>query len=356
MSEPNSTESRKLAHIQICSTRDVASKYNYWDDIHLIHTAAPEVDFGDIETEIRLFGKLFSAPIVIAAMTGGIDIGDRVNKNLAQAAAELQIGMGVGSQRAGIEKPMLAKTYAVVKDYPIPMRMANIGAPQLVSAGGYKKASDILTEAIDMIDADLIAIHLNYLQEAVQLEGEKKAKGLLALIKDLAVDFPIIVKETGAGLSPQVIHALTKTKIKGLDIGGAGGTSFSAVEYYRAQEAGDVMLARLGKAFWNWGIPAPVSAAIASMHFPTIATGGIRDGLDVARAIAIDASCAGIANKLLVPAMEGADAVKDELQAIIQELKVSMFLTGSSDIKELAAQSPLVVGPTKQWLDHLTLE
>ena len=334
----------------------MASKYNYWDDIHLIHSATPEVDFGDIATEVRLFGKLFSAPILIAAMTGGTDVGEKINRNLAQAASKLQIGMGVGSQRAGIENPSLAKTYSVIKDYSIPLKIANIGAPQLVRAAGYKQASDILTQAIDMIDADLIAIHLNYLQEAVQIEGEKDAKGLLSLIKDLAIDFPIIIKETGAGLSPNVIKSLAKTKIKGVDIGGAGGTSFAAVEFYRAQEAGDAMLARLGKTFWNWGIPAPVTAAIASLHLPTIATGGIRDGLDVARAIAIDASSAGIANKLLVPATVGAEAVVDELKAIVQELKVAMFLTGSSNIKELAAQNPLVVGPTKEWLDHLTSE
>ena len=314
------------------------------------------MDFGDIVTEVRLFGKLFSAPILIAAMTGGTDVGEKINRNLAQAASKLQIGMGVGSQRAGIENPSLAKTYSAIKDYSIPLKIANIGAPQLVSAGGYKQASDILTQAIDMIDADLIAIHLNYLQEAVQIEGEKDAKGLLSLIKDLATDFPIIIKETGAGLSPNVIKSLAKTKIKGVDIGGAGGTSFAAVEFYRAQEAGDAMLARLGKTFWNWGIPAPVTAAIASLHLPTIATGGIRDGLDVARAIAIDASSAGIANKLLVPATVGAEAVMDELKAIVQELKVAMFLTGSSNIKELAAQNPLVVGPTKEWLDHLTSE
>jgi len=314
------------------------------------------VDFGDIVTEVRLFGKLFSAPVLIAAMTGGTDVGEKINRNLAQAASKLQIGMGVGSQRAGIENPSLVKTYSAIKDYSIPLKIANIGAPQLVSAGGYKQASDILTQAIDMIDADLVAIHLNYLQEAVQIEGEKDAKGLLSLIKDLATDFPIIIKETGAGLSPDVIKSLAKTKIKGVDVGGAGGTSFAAVEFYRAQEAGDAMLARLGKTFWNWGIPAPVTAAIASLHLPTIATGGIRDGLDVARAIAIDASSAGIANKLLVPATVGAEAVVDELKAIVQELKVAMFLTGSSNIKELAAQNPLVVGPTKEWLDHLTSE
>lgn len=356
MSEPNKTEDRKLQHVQICSTRDVCSRYNYWDDIHLVHSAAPEVDFGSLETETHIFGKKFSAPIIIAAMTGGFDVGEKINANLAKAASKMQIGMGVGSQRAAIEKPSLAKTFAVVRDYDIPLRIANIGAPQIVRAGGYRQAADILTQAISMIDADLVAIHLNYLQEAVMIEGEKDAKGLLPLIKDLAVDFPIIIKETGAGLSPSVLQSLSKTKIKGVDVGGVGGTSFSAVEYYRAQEVGDTMPARLGKAFWNWGIPSPVTAAIASLYFPTIATGGVRDGLDVARAIAIDAACAGMANKLLVPALEGAEAVADELKAIVEELKVAMFLTGSSDIKELAALNPLVIGPTKEWLDHLTAE
>lgn len=356
MSGPNDTEDRKRQHVLICSTRDVCSRYNYWDDIHLIHSAAPEVDFDEIDTKTRLFGKEFSAPIIIAGMTGGFPEAEKINGNLAKAASEMRIGMGVGSQRGALEKPGLVRSYSVVKDYDIPMRIANIGAPQLVSAGGYKQASDILTDVMGMIDADVIAVHLNYLQEVVQIKGDRRAKGLLPIIKDLAGDFPIIIKETGAGLSPSLLQALTKTKIKGVDVGGAGGTSFSAVEYYRAQEEGKYLLARLGKTFWNWGIPTPVSAAISSLHFPTIATGGIRDGLDVARAIAIDASCAGIANKLIVPAQETAEAVSEELKAVVEELKAAMFLTGSSNVRELAAHNPMVVGASKDWLDHLTAE
>jgi isopentenyl-diphosphate delta-isomerase len=353
VSGSDQTENRKREHINICSTRDVRSRYNFWDDIHLVHSAAPEIDSGEVDTKTGFLGKKFSAPIIIAAMTGGFDVGEKVNASLAEAAAEMQIGMGVGSQRGALDNPLKAKTYAVIKDYDVPMRIANIGAPQIVRAGGFRQASDMLTKAIDMIDADLVAIHLNYLQEAVQPEGEKSAKGLLALIRDLATDIPIIVKETGAGLSPTLLKSLSRTKVKAVDVGGAGGTSFSAVEFYRAQESGDNLKARLGMTFWDWGIPAPVSAAMASLQLPTIATGGIRDGLDVARAIAIDASCAGMANKLLVPALEGAKAVSDELEAVIEELKVAMFLTGSKSIRELADQVPMVVGPTKEWLGHL---
>lgn len=356
MNEQNQTEKRKSDHIEICSTRDVSAKYNFWDDIHLIHSAAPEIDYDKIETEVMVFGKKLAAPVVIAAMTGGYETGEKVNLSLAKAATDLQLGMGVGSQRAALEKPSLTRSYAIIKDYDIPLKLANIGAPQLVSAGGYNEAADILTKAMEMIDADLVAIHLNYLQEAVQPEGEKRAEGFLAMIRDLAADFPIIIKETGAGLAPELIKTLSRTKIKGVDVGGSGGTSFSAVEFYRAQERGDQMRARLGKTFWDWGIPTPVSAAVASLTFPTIATGGVRNGLDVARAMVIGAACAGIANRLLVPALEGGDVAEEELKTIIEELKVAMFLTGSSNIKELSTHNPLVLGPTKDWLVHFVGE
>jgi len=300
-----------------------------------------------------MFGKKLAAPIMIVAMTGGYDSGLKINTELARVASDLQIAMGVGSQRAALENPSMIKTFSVLKDYDIPIKIANIGAPQLVESKGYKGASKILTDAMDMIDADIIAIHLNYLQEAVQPEGDKNARGLMSLIRDLSTDFPIIVKETGAGLSTDIIKTLSKMKIKGVDVGGAGGTSFSAVEFYRAQEVGDRMRARLGRTYWNWGIPAPVSAAIASMYLPTIATGGIRNGLDVARAITIGANCAGMANRLLLPALESSDAVEMEIREILEELRVAMFLTGSSNLKSLSSHTPLVLGQTRDWLEHL---
>jgi len=353
LNEPDITERRKADHIEICSTRDVLARYNYWNDIHLVHLAAPEIDHEQIEMELRIFGKELAAPIIISGMTGGSEKGENINRNLAKAASDLQIGIGVGSQRAALEKSSLSRSYEVLKDFDIPLKIANIGAPQLVMADKRKQAVGILNDAMEMIDADLIAIHLNYLQEAVQPEGEKRAKGLLGLIRDLAIDFPILIKETGAGLSPELIKTLAKMKIKGVDVGGAGGTSFSAVEYYRAQEIGDRRSARLGRTFWNWGIPTPVSAAIAAMSLQTIATGGIRTGLDVARAIIVGANCAGIANRLLMPALESYAAAEEELGEIIEELRVAMFLTGSKNLKALSEQDPLVTGPTKDWLEHL---
>ncbi|MDH4123326.1 MAG: type 2 isopentenyl-diphosphate Delta-isomerase [Thermoplasmata archaeon] len=353
MNNAEMTEKRKSDHVEICSTKDVSSRWNFWDDIHLVHTATPELDFDRISTELRIFGKTLAFPIVIAGMTGGYQSGERINMNLAKAASDNQIGMGVGSQRAALENPALARTFAVLKEYDIPLKIANIGAPQLVEAGNYRKASDMLNDAMEMIDADLIAIHLNYLQEAVQPEGEKNAKGVMAMVRDLATDFPLLVKETGAGLSLALIKTLSKMKIKGVDVGGLSGTSFSAVEFYRAQEVGDHLRARLGRTFWNWGIPTPVSAAVASLYFPTIATGGIRSGLDVAKAIAIGATCAGIANRMLLPALESADATESELKSIIEELMVSMFLTGSENVKSLSNHSPLVLSPTKDWLEHI---
>jgi len=353
LSEFNATEKRKKDHIEICSSKDVSARYNYWDDITLVHSASPEMDYEQITTELRLFGKRLAVPIIISGMTGGNETGMKINENLAEAASNLQVGMGVGSQRAALEKSALSKTYSVIGDFDIPLKLANIGAPQLVMAGSYGRAAEMVESAIEMIDADLIAVHLNYLQEAVQPEGEKRARGLMSLVRDLAADYPLIVKETGAGLSPDLIKSLSKMKIKGVDVGGAGGTSFAAVEYYRALEAGDRMRARLGRTFWNWGIPTPVSAAIASMSFPTIATGGIRTGLDIARAIVVGADCAGMANRLLSAAMESHGAVEEELKEAIEEFRVAMFLTGSKDTKTLAAHDPIVTGNLNEWLEQL---
>ncbi|HDP97021.1 MAG TPA: type 2 isopentenyl-diphosphate Delta-isomerase [Euryarchaeota archaeon] len=353
MNDSNQTEKRKSDHIEICSTKDVTARYNFWDDISLVHLATPEIDYEEIDTQLRLFGCQLSAPIVISGMTGGTESGKKINASLAKAASDLQVGMGVGSQRAAIEKTSLSGSYEVLRDFDIPLKLANIGAPQLVMAGSYKHACEMVGDAMDMIEADLIAVHLNYLQEAVQPEGEKRAKGLLSMIRDLAIDFPVIVKETGCGMSPELIETLSRMKVKGVDVGGAGGTSFSAVEYYRSQEVGDRMRARLGRTFWDWGIPTPVSAAVASLHFPTIATGGVRNGLDVARAVVVGANTAGIANRLLAPAIEGEDSAEAELREIIEELKVAMFLTGSKNVKQLSEHDPLVSGPTRDWVEHL---
>jgi isopentenyl-diphosphate delta-isomerase len=348
------TEERKNAHIEICLNENVSGIRNPWDDVSLVHSALPEVDFDSVDTSVAFLGKGLKAPIIVAAMTGGSADAEKINRNLAKAAAELGLGLGVGSQRPALRDPSLAKTYEVVKEFDVPFVMGNIGAPQLVPQKGGKalELADVKACA-EMVGADAMAIHLNYLQELTQPEGDLAASGCLDAIRRVASQFPVVAKETGAGLSAEVALELKRARVSALDVGGAGGTSFSAVEHFRSLKAGDALRARLGRTFWDWGIPTPVTLVQADIGLPLVATGGIRNGLDVARALALGATCAGIARPLLKPATESAEAVKAELEAVIAELKGAMFLTASGNVESLASKKVIVSGRTKEWLDQL---
>ncbi|UCE45291.1 MAG: type 2 isopentenyl-diphosphate Delta-isomerase [Methanobacteriota archaeon] len=347
-------EMRKNDHVDICANEDLSPGYYYWDDVKLVHRSLPEIDLADVDTSVTLFGKKLSAPLVISAMTGGYDKAREINGILASVAEEHGLGMGVGSQRAALENPELADTYSVVGDYDIPLRIANLGLPQLVRQ---RSESVLLPEdgraAMDMIGADVLAIHLNYLQEVVQPEGDTCARGGVEAIRTFASEMPVIAKETGAGISRQMALVLKKTGVRGFDIGGLGGTSFSAVEYYRARKVRNEARENIGKAFWDWGIPSPVSVVTASVGLPLIATGGLRTGLDVARALCIGASCGGMAGRLLPSALEGKEALEREVRMIVDELRAAMFLVGSREVEELVSAQALVTGRTREWLDHV---
>lgn len=345
-------EQRKLEHVNICLKEKVIAEYNYWNDIQLLHQALPELNFDTVDTTIKIFGANLRYPIIINAITGGYQEAENINRNLAQAAEELGIGLGVGSQRAAIEDKTLIRTYSVIKEFEIPLVIANLGVPQLIAQKnkkplGIKEAKT----AMEMIDADLLAIHLNYLQEIIQPEGDTNAEGCIEVIRRIASVVPTIVKETGAGISRPLALKLKRTGIKGIDISGLGGTNFAAVEYYRAKQNNDARRARLGELFLHWGIPSPVSLLFAQVGLPIIASGGIRSGLDVARALTLGASVVGIAGKILKPATESADAVSQELRNIIEELKTAMFLTGSKTVSELKQKEYIIIGKTKDWLD-----
>jgi len=337
----NKTESRKDEHVRISLEKNIASHRNYWDYVKLIHNALPEINKDDVDLSTKLFGKKLDFPLIISGMTGGYKSAKKINENLAIAAEKYQIGMGVGSQRAAIENSDLIDTYAVIKDFDIPIRFANIGASQIV-LWGHKITLEYAKEMIDMIDANAFVVCLNFLQEATQLEGETNAKGCYNAIKKLAedLDIPVIVKESGAGISYDVAERLSKTKIAGIDVGGAGGTSFSAIEHYRAKIVRDKLLAREGKTFWDWGIPTPVSilevGEATKWKLPIIATGGIRDGLDAAKALALGANCAGIAHALLKAATKDKESTIFEVDAITKELHSAMFLVGVDKVSKMA--------------------
>ncbi|MCD6171732.1 MAG: type 2 isopentenyl-diphosphate Delta-isomerase [Thermoplasmata archaeon] len=323
---------RKKEHVDIVMEKNVSHSYNYWDDFLLVHDALPEIDLNEIDTSINIFRKKLKAPIIIAGMTGGFEQAGEINERLAKAAEKYGVAMGVGSQRAGLQDEKLEKTYSVVKNYDIPLRIANIGAPQLLEWDDVVETSQ---KAVDMISAHVLAIHLNFLQEVVQPEGDRNAKGCIKKIDEIAssISTPVIIKETGAGISSKTLEKVLDTGIAGIDVGGAGGTSFAAVESYRARMKKDKIREELGKIFWDWGIPTPYSLLeIAELckdaGLTVIATGGIRHGMDVAKAIALGADAAGSASKMLKNPME-------QMELFLLSLKSTMFLTGCKNIEEL---------------------
>jgi len=336
----NQTESRKDEHVRIAIEKKVSTIHNYWDDIRLIHNALPEINKNEIDLSTELFNKKLKAPLVIAGMTGGYAKAKKINENLAITAEKYQIGMGVGSQRAALENPELIHTYSVIKDYDIPLRFGNIGASQIV-LWGHKKTIENVNKLIDMIDAHVFIVCLNFLQEAVMSEGESIAKGCLDAIKILSEDLniPLVIKESGAGISYDVANKLSKTKIAGIDVGGSGGTSFAAIEYYRSKLKFDRLHERGGKTFWNWGIPTPKCiidvGKATKWNLPIIATGGIRNGLDAAKAIALGANVAGVAHTFLEPATKSKQSTFFEVETMIKELRAAMFLVGANNISKM---------------------
>ncbi len=345
---------RKADHIRICKSERVAPGYCYWDDIRLIHNALPELDIDDIDMHCDLFGKKLEFPLIVTAITGGFPGAKKINGNIAEACAELGIGMGVGSERAGVMGTS-EESYSVIKDYDVPLVIGNIGAVQLVSQkSGKMYDEDMIEKAIELVGADILAVHLNPLQEMIQPEGDRNFAGCRDAIRELARKGPVMVKETGAGISGQVIERLKGIGIQGIDIAGMGGTSFSAVEFYRALETEDNLMANLGDTFFDWGIPAPVSLSqCKDSGLPVIASGGILDGIHVAASISMGATAAGIANVILKEATESADAVKKKLTIIMEEIRTAMLLTGSQNLKQLSKARHVVLGETKEWMDQI---
>ncbi|MDD1769628.1 MAG: type 2 isopentenyl-diphosphate Delta-isomerase [Methanomassiliicoccales archaeon] len=349
----NRIERRKSEHVDVTLEEDVSSGKNYWNEVRLVHCSLPEVDLEEVDTSTSLFGRKLAMPLIVTAITGGYQKARTINRNIAEACAELQIGMGVGSQRAGLEKGE-SSTYSVVKDYDVPLRIANIGAPQLVRQGKKKAlGKDDIRQAIDMIDGHLVAVHMNFLQEVAQPEGDTNAKGCLEAIRSLCSEFPVLVKETGAGVSRDVALRLRGIGVRGIDVSGLGGTSFSAVEMFRAQRKGEERFASIGKTYRSWGIPAPVSTIWANVGIPVIASGGIHSGLDVAKGIALGASCGGVARTILSEALVSSKAVKARLEMLALEFKVAMFLTGAKTVDELRGKRFILTGEVRDWVEQI---
>ncbi|MCK5233571.1 MAG: type 2 isopentenyl-diphosphate Delta-isomerase, partial [Candidatus Aenigmarchaeota archaeon] len=296
------TEKRKKEHIDLCLEKDVSSSITTgFEDVQIAHNALPSISKNSIDTSCEFLGKILSAPIIITAMTGGTPEAETINKNLAAAAEELGLALGLGSERAAMQDKALWKTYDVRGVAPNIPLIANLGLVQFVKEYGLKQAK----EAVEKIKADALAIHLNALQESVQPEGDTDFTNSLTHIKTICHDLgkPTIIKETGAGISREVATKLAGAGAHAIDVSGAGGTSFSQIELYRGGTTAG--------AFRSWGVPTACSVAevARAVKIPVIASGGIRTGVDAAKAIALGAKYAGIALPLLGPAKESKEAV-----------------------------------------------
>ncbi|MGP8024988.1 MAG: type 2 isopentenyl-diphosphate Delta-isomerase [Methanobacterium sp.] len=332
---------RKLEHLWLCKHCDVEHKHKKtgFEEIELIHKALPQINKEEINITTEFLGKTLEAPIIITGMTGGHPASLSINRELARAAEQLNIGLGMGSQRAAIENPKLRSTYTVMRDEaPSIFLIGNIGAPQIEYA----------EEAAAMMNLDALAVHLNPLQEAIQPEGDVNASNYLQYVGEASkkLDIPIIVKETGAGIKREDAIALTKAGAAAIDVAGAGGTSWAAVETYRSKDP------YMGNLFRDWGIPTAVSTVevLQSVNVPIISSGGIRSGLDAAKALALGAEAVGLALPVLKEAYMGYEAVKIKIMKFIEELKVAMYLVGASDISELRKSDLLIMGKTREWL------
>lgn len=348
----NQTAKRKLSHIQTTLHEQVQSHVpTGFDDVRLIHKALPEVDRDEIDLSTDIFGHKLKAPLVIESMTGGTPLAANINRTLAKVAEKLGIAMGVGSQRAGIEDESLAYTYRIARETApsIPL-FANLGCPQIAREDALERAK----KAIDMIGATGLFIHLNALQESVQFEGETNFGSMVKRIGELAssLSVPVLVKETGAGISMETARALEQVKVKGINVSGLGGTSWAGVEYYRARAKRHKIQMELGTTFWDWGTPTvPSIVEVAnSTNLKVFASGGVRNGLHIAKAIALGAHYGGLALPMLKSASSGEGPATERLSAVIEEMRNAMFLTSSRNIDELRRAPLVITGATYQWL------
>lgn len=329
------TKGRKQDHLEICMGENVEhTRKAGFECMEFLHNALPELDFDEIKLEAEFFGKRIF-PLMITAMTGGMPEAGRINSELAKVAEKHKFALGLGSQRPMLEGGS-EKSYLVRKEAPSIPIIGNIGAAQL--EGGLGK----LEELVSKVEADGLAIHLNVLQEIVQPEGDRKFRGALRNIEKAcdALDVPVMVKETGAGISRDVALKLRDAGVKWIDVAGAGGTSWSKVEYGRGGAP---------KGFEEWGIPTAVSIMMCKDVLPLVGSGGVRSGIDAAKAIALGASVAGASRPfLLAHENKALDAVCEEWVA---QMKVCALLTGSRDIAGLKRAPFAVSGWLKDWME-----
>lgn len=328
------TAKRKQDHIRINLDKKVNSGLTTGlENYRFIHQALPEISLADIELGQTLFGKHQPVPVLVSSMTGGTQSAARLNRILATGAQEVGMAMGVGSQRAAIENLNLADTFQVRQYAPDILLFANLGAVQLNMGYG----ADQCQRAVDMIEADALILHLNPLQEALQPEGDIDFRGLVKKIADVrkSINIPLIVKEVGWGISPQAAKMLHAAGVDAIDVAGAGGTSWSQVEMHRIQ---DPYRAQTAAAFVDWGIPTAESVLNVRSVFKdrwVFASGGLKNGIDIAKCLALGADMGGMAGTFLKAADDSLETAVNVMRMIVDQIRIAMFACGARNLDEL---------------------
>jgi isopentenyl-diphosphate delta-isomerase len=329
------TQTRKADHLRICLEQDVQfhSNTNGLERYRFTHCCLPELDRSEIDLKTTFLGKQLGAPLLISSMTGGTQEAGIINRRLAEVAQHYKIAMGVGSQRVAVEKPQVASTFAVRSLAPDTLLFANLGAVQL----NYDYGLDQCLRVVDLLEADALILHLNPLQEYIQPKGDTNFRGLLDKIANLCqkLPIPVIAKEVGNGISAAMAQKLITAGVSAIDVAGAGGTSWAKVESERAETA---LQRRLGMTFADWGLPTAeciTSVRKVAPTVPLIASGGLRHGLDVAKAIALGADIAGLALPFLQAAAESEAALHALVEVLIAEITTVLFCTGNANLEQL---------------------
>lgn len=329
---------RKDQHIEICRSQDVeaSDRYTGFQELSFIPEALPLFDHAELDTSVAFLGRRFALPILITGMTGGIQKGAEINRRLALAAQKFGIPMGVGSQRIALDNAEYAPIFSVKDTAPQVFLIGNIGIAQLAD----RDALDRCRRAVDMIQANALAIHFNVVQEHIQVEGDRDLAGIMGRLETICskLDVPVIAKEVGSGISPSSAVMLAECGVSAIDIGGAGGTSWAHIEGLRSSSD---LVSQLGSTFRNWGIPTAYSLVAvreALADFPLIATGGIRDGQTVAKACALGAQFAGIGLPLLKAALQNEEAVEQAIEGYVRGLRLTMLASGARTLGNLRSK------------------
>lgn len=346
------TQTRKADHLQVCLEDNVQSQITTGlEQYRFDHDCLPELDWADLAIGTQFFNKALGAPFLISSMTGGTDLAKTINFRLAEVAQTYRLAMGVGSQRVAIERPDLSESFKIRKLAPDALLFANIGAVQL----NYTYGLDECKKAIDLLEADALILHLNPLQEAVQTRGDRNFKNLFDQIEILCenLSIPVIGKEVGNGISGKMAKRLIDCGVRAIDIAGAGGTSWAKVEGGRATDARQK---RLGETFGNWGLPTAdciLQVRQISKRIPLIASGGIRNGLEAAKCLALGADLVGFALPFLKAANESESALQTLTEILIDELKTVLFCTGNRDLESFL-RSDALISPRPRSVNSVT--